>query len=162
MSSSQIELTEILEQLFQCCIDQKTGTFFISTEQNHSCQIVINQGELNAISLGLAKGDEAIALLKQTQRGSCSFKSNLLLPMTDEAKIAVSEEALSQLGFEKSKFEQQFVVENQVADGGVKPEVTYRGHVIAAESIPSKRVDANKPSPGKKPVRIYRGQVVKD
>ncbi len=93
------EFSSILNELFSICENKNTGTFFVVSEDNTSCQVVIESGQISKCTFGTKKGFEALSALKHINTEKFSFSSNLLLPMDATANIEYSEDALALLGY---------------------------------------------------------------
>ncbi len=94
-----IEISPMLKRLFACCKDKETGTFFIVSDDNSSGQVVIEKGILLRCSFKNQKGMEVLSTLKRMQTEKFKFTNKLLLPMSSEASIQYSEDALELLGY---------------------------------------------------------------
>ncbi|MEE9425225.1 MAG: hypothetical protein V3V18_09635 [Methylococcales bacterium] len=162
-----VETQELFNAIFKCCLEKTTGTFFVATEDNRSCQIVIEQGIVTSSSFSERRGFHAIIELQKLKTARFSFSKNLILPMDDSAKISDSVAVLKQLGFER------FVVaekKNHAIDlktqRKAKAHRIYRGQpiydTVNHTETQSDRSINNKGSITKKPVRMYRGQIVND
>ena len=92
MLNNKISHTLQLENsLFKYCRSGSTGTVFITTENDRSCQIVLNNGNITAASLGDERGFEAIFELKDTSIKQYSFINGLLFPLSIYADITCSD-----------------------------------------------------------------------
>ena len=129
--------------LFKNCEEGKSGVVFISTNKNQACRIIIVDGSIIAVNMGLFKGFDALKELEKVGIKKVSFKSGMELPYKDEEKIESSDSALSFLGYSGPPAESQQAVE----------ELTLSEVV---ETAPTES------EPPKKKVRIYRGQIVED
>ncbi len=85
--------------LFKYCRSGSTGTVFITTENNRSCQIVLNNGCITATSLGDKRGFDAILELKETRINRFSFIKDMQFPLSIYADIICSDTVLSLLGY---------------------------------------------------------------
>ena len=83
--------------LFKHCNDLQTGTVLIATNNNKSCQITLDKGEIIAVSMGRLKG-QAVAqeLLTDGIRRS-SFTQNMKFPHSVEAQLESSNQFLNVL-----------------------------------------------------------------
>lgn len=171
------DIENMLSALFNVCLEQSTGTFFVATEDNKSCQIVIERGVLTMSSFGQDKGLAALIEFKALKTGRFSFSSNLVLPMDESATIQHSPEALEFLGYEKYQqalrtpaVEPESEVAEPVPEMATRTERRivrmYRGQPIYEEvevtkplsGAPDNNIDRNIQS--NKPARMYRGRVV--
>ena len=85
--------------LFKYCRSGSTGTVFISTENNRSCQIVLDNGCIKAVSLADKRGFEAISELKETRFNRFYFIKDMQFPLSIYADIICSETVLGELGY---------------------------------------------------------------
>jgi len=85
--------------LFKFCRAGSTGTVFITTENNQSCQIILEDGEVKALALGQKRGFEAILELNETRIKRYSFIKNMKFPLTIYANIICSDTVLNILGY---------------------------------------------------------------
>ena len=129
--------------LFKNCEEGKSGVVFISTNKNQACRILILDGSIVAVNMGLFKGFDALKELKNVGIKQVSYKDGMTLPYKDEEKIASSDSALTFLGYSGSSVESQ-----QVA-----------GEPAISEAVDEVSIENEPP---KKKVRIYRGQIVED
>ncbi len=92
---------ETLEtSLFKYCLEGKTGTLSIATNDNKSCQIIINNGEIIAVTLARLKGIDAINKLIEVGFSRATFNQDLQLPFKEEARIESSHKLLVSLGYD--------------------------------------------------------------
>lgn len=92
-----IELFE--NNLFIHCAKEKSGTLSIATNNNKSCQIIINKGEIIAVTMSRLMGIEAIRELLEIGFTRASFNQDLELPFKEEARITSSMNLLESLGY---------------------------------------------------------------
>ncbi|WP_299880238.1 hypothetical protein [uncultured Cocleimonas sp.] len=85
--------------LFKFCRSGSTGTVFISTDKNQSCQIILEDGEIMAAALGQKRGFEAVLELKETRVKRFSFIQNMKFPLSIYADIICSNTVLDILGY---------------------------------------------------------------
>ena len=91
---------QYFEDIFSHCMDNNTGTFFIATKNNRSCQISIHRGEVTAASMGRLKGDTvAVEVFNETIKFG-SFKENMIFPHVKEARVLSTAKFLKKLGFQ--------------------------------------------------------------
>lgn len=159
---------DMLDNLFNYCLKKATGTFFVATEDNKSCQIVIEQGDLTKSAFSQLKGVAALMEFKKLKSGRFSFTKNLILPLGDSAKINNSDLVLNRLGIEQFKELQELAKgEYEVAKPNTERKIKsmYRGKPIY-ETLSDAYLKSTQSADGditlKKPKRIYRGQVVTD
>ncbi|MEB8434025.1 hypothetical protein OO007_17430 [Cocleimonas sp. KMM 6892] len=100
MQTHQIIDSNHLETcLFKFCRSGSTGTVFITTDKNQSCQIILEDGEVKAAALGQKRGFEAILELKETRVKRYSFIQNMKFPLSIYANIICSDTVLEILGY---------------------------------------------------------------
>jgi hypothetical protein len=114
MNTQAMVEKDFLHALFQKCIEEATGTFFLVTNYNRSIQLVIKQGKLTQYSHGREKGLSALANLKNSGIQSFSFSDDKIIPLGAGAEIKNSGEALEFLGFKE--------YQDEVSKGKIKPE----------------------------------------
>ncbi len=85
--------------LFRYCRFGLSGTVFISTDTNKSCQIVLIDGHITAASLGDLRGLDAVLELNYIEINKFSFIKNMQFPLTFYANIECSDSALREIGF---------------------------------------------------------------
>lgn len=124
--------SQYLSELLLHCEEKETGTIFITDNVNHSCQIVINEGVITSMGFGQLKGDEVLASLLIMKIVRLSFRKDLILPMRPEAAVSSSKEILQSLATQKP------------------------------EDITPPSQTTTPKAKSKKPIVIYRGQVVQD
>lgn len=83
--------------LFQHCKEGETGTVLIATNNNRSCQISIDKGEVVAVSMGKLKGYEVTTSLLKDGIKRASFTQNMNFPHSKEAFINSGETFLNRL-----------------------------------------------------------------
>ncbi len=98
--------------LFKNCYSRKTGTVFITTADNRSCQIVLTNGVITALYLRKILGIKAVLELAKVGFKNCSFTENLQYPLTEDAKIDSSDDVLKFLGYTKTEVPQKIFINN--------------------------------------------------
>ena len=95
---------ETLEKiLFSYCSQDKTGTILIATTNNKSCQIVLDNGTIEAMTMGRTKGQEVAIELRNAGYKSSSFIEGQKLPFKEEARIDSSADILKLYDHEKEE-----------------------------------------------------------
>ena len=122
--------------LFKQCEEGRTGTVSIATNNNKSCQIVITNGEIIAVTLARLKGYDAINELLKVGFKRASFNQDLQLPFKEDARIDSSHKLLIKLGYDSFNVKPK---ESENNENSSKPD----------EKNPSTQ-------------RMYRGQIIKD
>lgn len=67
-----IDYPQLLKALKQLSQEKRTGTVFITTENNHAVRFSLQQGIITSCYYGLRKGYDAIVLIKTITK--CKFK----------------------------------------------------------------------------------------
>jgi len=129
--------------LFKHCEEGKSGMVFITTENNQACRILIKNGEIVAVNMGLFKGLDALKELVKIDIKQVSYKDRMELPYKDEEKIESSDLALQYLGYSGSSVESTAEIDD------------------STQSDVDETVENDNDSLKKK-VRVYRGQIVED
>ena len=83
--------------LFKHCKEGQTGTILIATNNNKSCQISLENGEIVAVTMGRVKGYEAASELAKGGIKKASFTQNMKFPHTKQAFIGSSEKFINKL-----------------------------------------------------------------
>ncbi|NOQ36040.1 MAG: hypothetical protein GQ569_09105 [Methylococcaceae bacterium] len=159
--NSDLNSQEIFEALFQLCTEKKTGTFFIATDENISCQIILQIGEIAAaVYNSRIMGFDALKKIKATNAGRYIFSDGLILPVDETALIEHTQNSLKFLGFSQIADDSQSIIEVQDEPKQRDNEIvcTYRGQKIIKTKVQVQPSAEQKV----KPKRIYRGQVVRD
>lgn len=80
------------------CSNGDTGVVFVTTNDNKSCKIFLNNGKVDAINLRMNTGEAAPAELNRVGVKGCSFSNRFILPFTKNDEVSSSEDVLIQLG----------------------------------------------------------------
>jgi len=94
---------QLENSLFKYCRSGTTGTAFITTENNRSCQIVLTDGRITAASSGDKRGLGAVSELQEICIKRFSFIKDMQFPLTVYANIDCSNSALNLLGYSEIK-----------------------------------------------------------
>ena len=81
--------------LFKYCDEFETGTVLIATNNNKSCQITIEKGQIIAASMGRSKGLEVARILLDDGVRRASFTANMQFPHSVESHIRSSDQFLN-------------------------------------------------------------------
>lgn len=146
-------------KVFELCASQQTGAFVI--EGAKSGQVVVANGRLVCVMYAGAIGQEAVNIINASELDSVTASAGLMFPAAAGLSEAKGEAILDGLNYTGYLDGSLVFGEAAVTDEPSKEpeyiEVTYRGQKIR------KLKETNQdPVEGKKSVRIYRGQVVKD
>lgn len=85
-----IAFAEIVSVLKGYCAEKKTGVMYIATDANQSAQLVLNDGDINYIYFFNKRGDEALRLIPEIEKGRVRFSESSApelrceLPSTEE------------------------------------------------------------------------------
>jgi len=131
------------ETLFKHCSAKDSGTAFITTKKNRSCQIIINKGDIRAISIGKQLGFSAAIKLRSEGIKAFSFKEDFIVPFKDEAIVDSSDEVLEFLGFTKS---------SSIPESSESEVVEPISELFAPIKVEEKP----------KTVKMYRGNIIED
>jgi hypothetical protein len=63
----------LMDELQRSCIEKRTGTLLIATEDNQLARIFLHDGEITSLSYGLKNGMEAIAAIKEIKQARVKF-----------------------------------------------------------------------------------------
>lgn len=175
---SENYISVLESNLFRKCDSGKSGTVFIVTNNNKSCQIVLSDGKIVAFSLGVLKGSKAAVELSKVGFKRASFTENMQFPLCPEAEVDSSEVILELLGYTKTiQYEVEktnILSEKNSSNNNDKNREsltvqTYRGHVIEIKRPPkpeekesSSDYLASTSNEPPESARIYRGQVIED
>lgn len=148
---TQLEILQ--DSLFKHCSEGDTGTIFISTLNNKSCQIVLANGEIKTASLARFKGIEAILEMKEVGIKAATYTDRMQFKHSDDAIIDSSDVVLNMLGYVKLEDQPEEQPEEQETEKSTR---MYRGQIIEEPMEPKKTKDSNKAP------RMYRGQIIDD
>lgn len=90
-------LPQLIDALQIPLQQQKTGVFFIATQDNASCRFAIKNGVLTHCSYKRLHGMEAVQAFLKSQSGKCSFIGELKFPF-QEKDILRPEKTMELLG----------------------------------------------------------------
>ena len=98
MSRNIQDFSRILETLEQLAEEGRSGTLFITTDDNHSARFVLENGEISAIGYSHLHGYHAVPKMQQIRSGSFRFveggfisMEEVPLPKTDELLAMIRE-----------------------------------------------------------------------
>jgi len=100
-NTNQINI--LTNNLFKPCAEGKTGTIYISTNNNKSCHIAITEGQIIASKMGRKKGLDAISEMNKIGVKGASFSEGMQLNYTNDSKIESSDTVLKVLGYKETK-----------------------------------------------------------
>jgi len=73
--------------IYRHCKNEDTGTILLSTNDNKSCQISMENGDIVAASMARSKGYNVTTELLKTGIRRCSFNKNMDFPHSKDAEI---------------------------------------------------------------------------
>jgi hypothetical protein len=62
-----------MDELQRSCIERRSGTLLIATEDNQLARIFFHEGEITSLTYGLKHGMEAIGAIKEIKQGRAKF-----------------------------------------------------------------------------------------
>lgn len=147
--------TQLLHQLSELCLQQKTGTLFMIIQNDHAAGFVIKQGEITYCFFDHLQGVEALEQIKNITLAKCSFSEKILFSFIDHLNQLSTVDIFTILGYHYEP-----PLDNQSTEKSVK---IYRGNivqdevVIAEETNPTQTIEQGGDET-KKNKRVYRGQ----
>lgn len=87
---------ELMDQLLGLCIEKRSGTALIATDDNHLARVVIEHGTITYLNYRLKKGEAAIPLIRQINAGRLKFSQGKLGPH-DEGRLPAGADGLQLL-----------------------------------------------------------------
>ncbi len=88
---------QLVQELKKLCADKRTGTMFITTNDNHSARFALHSGKIVACAYTLKKGYDALPLIQHIKSGSFAFADGVLSGMR-ELPLPETEVMLEVLG----------------------------------------------------------------
>lgn len=157
--------TALKTAFFQHCYQRSTGTIFISTPDNRSAQVVLNDGIVQGANYVDQPSYDALNVLLDMEDIRFSFNAGLLFPVRIPLSGSQSITLLEEQGYMGFLQQQALLEQEQLNEADAEPEKTadevryYRGQVV--QKSRSQQQDSDTLT-GVKPqsVRIYRGQKV--
>jgi hypothetical protein len=86
----------LLSTLHELCKMKKTGTMYISTDDNHAARFTLKNGEIVACGFSSKRGIEALELMRNINAGKYSFIESTL-PAEPKQDILTTQEILDYL-----------------------------------------------------------------
>jgi hypothetical protein len=94
----QLTFQLLISSLHELCNMRKTGTMYISTDNNHAARFTLNYGEIVACGFSSKRGIEALELMRSINAGKYSFiestippEANQDIPSTQEILISLTQ-----------------------------------------------------------------------
>jgi hypothetical protein len=149
---SLLSFTELMATLNQACNECKTGTLFISSEDNRAISFVLKQGQIVSCSYGHLRGQHALPAIGRLQAGSCAFSEKVFFSLMDERDLPHDNaELFATLGYS------DYVAPTAETSMSSNHDTQiYRGVVIPHEP----KASPNAAMAHRKSRRIYRGQIL--
>lgn len=150
-----LETTELLGQIVRLCAEQKSGTLFLTTNNNKACHIVFDEGRITAMAYGSVRGVAVADLLPRLTVQASQFNSALRMPLSSTAMLDDDSSVFDKLGLRRGAMQQLVPTSSQRM---------YRGHPVSVDAKAPITADNNESKTDKprKAKRIYRGQVIED
>ncbi len=89
-----IRNTEVLTHLANLCHAVETGTFFITTIDNKACHILLEKGQITALSYGKERGEAVISELPFIKIERFSFQQQMKMPLSSRAFVDKSHNSI--------------------------------------------------------------------
>lgn len=150
-----LETTELLGQIVRLCAEQKSGTLFLTTNNNKACHIVFDKGRITAMAYGSVRGYAVADLLSRLQVKATQFNSALRMPLSSRAMLNDDDSVFDKLGLRRGVMQPVAPTSSQRM---------YRGHPVSVTTkapVTADNYESKADSP-RKAKRIYRGQVIED
>lgn len=93
-SHALVSCIELMQALRDLCADKQTGTMLIVTDDNHSMQFVLQDGNIVACRAGLKEGRDAIQWIKTVKTGRYFFNKIVSEAITSSASLQTSTDEL--------------------------------------------------------------------
>lgn len=122
-SSSILHYQELVRNLQYFCNDRRSGTMFITTDNNHSIRFILKKGVIVSLAYRIKYGNNALDLIKKGMSGVFAFKQDVFsgkddktLPETNQLLeiLLDNETPLSINSLNEIKDERPFVLENKI------------------------------------------------
>ncbi len=156
MSTDKLQLTfsELMATLNNMCNQGKTGTLFISSEDNRAVSFVLKHGLITSCSYGHVQGEAALSHIQRIQAGSYAFSEKVFFSLAEEGNLPNTATIFDLLGYDDYEAPAE-----EAATECVTTETTqiYRGITIS-QTAPKATESATLAH--RKSRRIYRGQVL--
>lgn len=150
-----IDNTDVLKEIYTLSQAGVTGTLFITTTENRACHILLENGRVVALSHGSLRGEQVLKHWFNLEIERYSFKPNLRMPLAGRSFLDDDTDIFRFLNV--SFAEQKKAVVKPVSASKKR---IYRGVEIEETETLG---ESNKPREKvKKPVRMYRGQILED
>jgi hypothetical protein len=142
-----LEFSALMAVLNQLCNQFKTGTFFVSTEDNRAISFVLKKGRIISCSYSHFRGEMALSYIRQIRAGSYAFSEKVFYSLMDEQHLPNTREIFACLGY------CDYLPSVELSETCEKTKI-YRG-VSLSQSVKNTEV-----IPHRKTRRIYRGQIM--
>jgi len=116
--------------IFKQCSEKKSGTSYITTNKNRSCQVIIIDGLILAVTIGKQMGFSAVIKLRAEGIKAFSFKEHFQAPYKDEAIIESTREVLEFLGDVSIKDNDETIINEEIKEPNSQSVKMYRGNII--------------------------------
>ncbi len=92
-----VSYQQLMQELRKLCEEKRTGTMFITTDDNHSARFALQEGRIVACAYTLKKGFDALPLIQQIKSGTFAFADGVFSGM-DEIPLPETEVMFEVLG----------------------------------------------------------------
>ena len=82
-----LEYAAIVDELEGCVMARKSGTFFVSTSDQHSIRIALRDGEVVSLAYRSTRGAAAIPLISAIRSGSVRFDATSIFPASKNEDV---------------------------------------------------------------------------
>lgn len=150
-----LTFAELMAALNNMCNNSKTGTLFISSEDNRAVSFVLKHGVITSCSYGHIQGEAALTYIQRIQAGSYAFSEKVFFSLAEENNLPSTADIFELLGYEdyEAPAEPEMIANNteitQIYRGIAIPQTTSKAAETAALAHRKSR-------------RIYRGQVLEN
>jgi len=71
--TTPLNYAQLVDELRRACVEKRTGTMMLATDDNQLARILFQDGEIASISYRLKNGRDAIPLLKDIKQARVKF-----------------------------------------------------------------------------------------
>jgi hypothetical protein len=147
-----LKFSSLMAVLNQLCNQAKTGTFFISTEDNRAVSFVLKQGQIISCSYGHFRGEMALPYVRRIQAGSYAFSEKVFYSLMDEQHLPNTAEIFACLDYQDYTPPME---SSEISDTREKSQI-YRGITLSPSQKNADVISHRKSR------RIYRGQILEN
>ncbi len=156
MLNKILNQTQLIQWLNELCLNQKTGTLFMSVHNSHAAGFVIKVGEITYCFFDHWRNHEALQHIKNIALAKCNFSEKVLFSFIDHSTQLSTINIFNELGYTYEPLP------------NIAEKVTriYRGNIVynndfIEENLPkiADQLSSTETNDTKKAKRIYRGQI---